>query len=172
MKTKLALLAISSSLLLGATVLLAQNANTNSLPLDQTVKYQVALEADRSLGERAILPPGLKEKLRLTAEQRSELKPIEDDFSNTSEQYQTANQPSIDAALEVNRQAREAKDTGRIEAARRQLQRAWAGLQPYRNAAVKQIKPLLTPVQTIVLEDAKNQWHENDGSEANDPSAN
>jgi len=174
MKTKLALLAISSSLLLGAPVLLAQNTNTstNSLPLDQTVKYQVALEADRSLGERALLPPGLKEKLRLTAEQRSELRPIEDDFANTSEQYQTANQPRIDAALDMNRQARESKDTGRIEAARQQLQQVWAGLQPYRDAAVKQIKPLLTPAQIIILEDAKNQWRENHGSEANDPSAN
>ena len=142
MITKLALFAISSSLLLGAPVLLAQNTNINSLPLDQTVKYQVALETDRSLGERALLPPGLKEKLRLTAEQRSELKSFEDDFSNTSEQYQTANQPRIDAALEVNRQARESKDSGRIEAARRQLQQVWAGLQPYRN-----------------------QWHENHGSE-------
>ena len=120
----------------------------------------------------AILPPGLKEKLRLTAEQRSELKPIEDDFSKTSEQYQTANQPRIDAAVEVNRLARESKDAGRIEAARRQLQQAWAGLQPYRDAAVKQIKPLLTPAQTIVLEDPKNQRHENHVSEANDPSAN
>jgi hypothetical protein len=172
MKTKLALLAISSSLLLGAPVLRAQNASTNALPLNQTVKYQVALETDRLLGERALLPPGLKEKLRLTAEQRSELKPIEDDFFNTSEQYQTANQPRIDAALDVNRQARESKDTGRIESARRQLQQVWAGLQPYRDTAVKQIKPLLTPAQIIVLEDAKNQWHENHGSEANDPSAN
>jgi len=169
-KTKLALLAISSSLLLGAPVLLAQN--TNSLALDQTLKYQVALETDRSLGERAILPPGLKEKLRLTEEQRSELKPIEDDFSKTSVEYQTANQPRIDAALEVNRQARESKDTGRIEAARHLLQQVWAGLQPYRNAAVKQIEPLLTPDQIIILEDAKNQWHENHGSKVHDPSAN
>jgi len=170
MKTKLALLAISSSLLLGPHSLRAQN--TNSLPLDQTVKYQVALESDRSLGERAVLPPGLKEKLRLTEEQRSELKPIEDDFSKTSIEYQSANQPRIDAALEVNRQARESKDTGRIEAARHQLQQVWAGLQPYRNTAIKQIKPLLTPDQIIVLEDASNQWHENHGSEAHDPSAN
>jgi hypothetical protein len=172
MKTKLTLLAIGGSLWLGAPVLLAQNTNTNSLPLNQTVKYQIALENDRSLGERAILPPGLKEKMRLTDEQRTELKPIEDDFANTSRQYQVANQPRIDAALDVSRQARMSKDTGRIEAARRQLQTAWAGLQPYRAAAVKQIKPLLTPDQIIILEDAKNQWHENHGIEANDPSAN
>jgi hypothetical protein len=172
MKTKLTLLAVSSSLLLGAPVLLAQNTDTNSLPLNQTVKYQVALESDRLLGERALLPPGLKERLRLTAEQRSELKPIEDDFSNTSEQYRIANQPRIDAALEANRLACESKDTGKIEAARHQLQQVWTGLQRYRDNAVKQIKPLLTPAQITVLEDAKNQWHENHGSEVNDPSAN
>ena len=171
MKTKLTLLAIGGSLWLGAPVFLAQNTNTNSLPLNQTVKYQVALEYDRSLGERALLPPGLKEKMQLTGEQRTELKPFEDDFAKTSQEYQIANQPRIDAALDVSRQARESKDTARIEAARRQLQIAWAGLQPYRAAAVKQIRPLLTPDQIVVLEDAKNQWHENHGTEANDPSA-
>jgi hypothetical protein len=136
------------------------------------VKYQVALENDRLLGERALLPPGLKEKMRLTAEQRTELKPMEDDFANTSEQYQIANQPRIEAALEASRQARESKDAGRIEAARQQLQQVWAGLKPYRDNAVKQIKPLLTPDQVSVMEDATNQWRENHGYEANDPSAN
>ena len=174
MRTKLAVLASSSSLLLGVPALLAQNISTNlnSLPLNQTLKYQVALENDRLLGERALLPPGLKEKMRLTAEQRTELKPMEDDFANTSEQYQIANQPRIEAALEASRQARESKDAGRIEAARQQLQQVWAGLKPYRDNAVKQIKPLLTPDQVSVMEDATNQWRENHGYEANDPSAN
>jgi hypothetical protein len=51
---------------------LAQDSNTNSLPLNQTVKYQVALETGRLLGKRALLPPGLKEKLRLNVKQRSD----------------------------------------------------------------------------------------------------
>src|ERR1017187_6061919 len=108
MKSKLTLLAISSSLVLAAPALLAQdtNTNTNTLSLTQTVKYQKALENDRSLGERSLLPPGLKEKMKLTDEQRGELKPIEDDFANTCQQYQIANQPRIDAAEEANRQAR------------------------------------------------------------------
>ena len=174
MKTKLTLLAVSSSLVLAAPALLAQDTNTNTytLPLTQTVKYQKAFENDRSLGERSLLPPGLKEKLQLTDEQRTELKPIEDDFANTCQQYQIANQPRIDAAEEANRQARASKDTAKIEAARKQLQQVWAGLRPYREAAVKQIKPLLTPDQITILDDAKNQWRENHGNEANDPSAN
>jgi len=175
MKTKLTLLAISSSLALAAPALLAQDTNTNgtnALPLNQTLKYQVALENDRSLGERSLLPPGLKEKLKLTDAQRTELKPIEDDFANSCQQYQTANQPRIDAAQEANRQARASKDTAKIEAARKQLQQVWAGLRPYREAAVKQTKPLLTPDQLAILEDPKNQWHENHADEVNDPSAN
>ena len=44
MKTKLTLLVFSSSLVLAMPALLAQNTNTNSLPLTQTLKYQVALE--------------------------------------------------------------------------------------------------------------------------------
>jgi Spy/CpxP family protein refolding chaperone len=174
MKTKLTLLAISSSVVLAAPALLAQDitTNTNTLPLTETVKYQKAFENDRSLGERSLLPPGLKEKLKLTDEQRGELKPIENDFAKTCQEYQTANQPRIDAAQEANRQARESKDTAKIEAARKQLQQVWAGLRPYRETAVKQIKPLLTPDQLVILEDPKNQWRENHGSEANDPSAN
>jgi Spy/CpxP family protein refolding chaperone len=172
MKTKLPLLVISSSLLLAAPALLAQNTNTNTLPLNQTVKYQVALENDRSLGERSLLPPGLKEKMKLTDEQRADLKPIEDDFANTSQQYQIANQPRIDAAQEANRQARASKDAAQIQAARNQLQQVWAGLQPDRDPAINKIKPLLTPDQLKVLEDAKNQWRENHAAEANDPSAN
>ena len=172
MKTKVILGVISSSLLLAAPALLAQNTNTNSLPLTQTLKFQVALESDRSLGERSLLPPGLKEKMKLTDAQRTELKPIEDDFANTSREYQTANQPRIDAAQEANRQARESKDVARIQAARQQLQQIWAGLLPDREAAVKQIKPLLTPAQLKVLEDPKNQWRERHAAEANDPSAN
>lgn len=172
MKTKLTLLVISSSMVLATPALLAQNTNTNTLPLTQTLKYQQALEKDRSLGERSLLPPGLKEKLKLTEEQRTELKPIEKDFANTSQEYKVANQPRIDAAQEANRQARVSKDTAQIQAARKQLQQVWAGLQPYREAAVKQIKPLLTPDQLKVLEDPKNQWRENHTVEANDPSAN
>jgi hypothetical protein len=171
MSTKLTLAVIGSSLLLAAPALLAQSTNTNTLPLTQTLKYQVALENDRSLGERSLLPPGLKEKMKLTDEQRTELKPIEDDFAKTSQQYQKANQPRIDAAQEANRQARVSKDAGQIQASREQLQQVWAGLQPYRVAAVKQVKPLLTPDQLTMLEDAKNQWRENHAAEANDPSA-
>ena len=174
MKIKFTLFIISSSLVLATPALLAQdtNTNTNSLPLTQTVKYQKAFENDRSLGEQSLLPPGLKEKLKLTDEQRGELKPIENDFANTCQQYQIANQPRIDAAQEANRQARESKNTAKIEAARKQLQQVWAGLQPDREAAVKQIKPLLTPDQLKVLDYAKNQWRENHADEANDPSAN
>ncbi len=80
---QLTLLVISSSLVLATPPLLAQTTNTNTLPLTQTVKYQAALEKDRSLGERSLLPPGLKEKLKLTEEQRTELKPIEHELSPT-----------------------------------------------------------------------------------------
>jgi Spy/CpxP family protein refolding chaperone len=171
MKTKLTLIACGGLWLLAAPALWAQPANTNSLPLTQTLKYQLALENDLLLGEHAILPPGLKEKLKLTDEQRTELKPIEDDFAKTSQEYQAANEPRIEAALEANRQARSTGDAAQIQAARQQLQQVWAGLQPYRDSAVKQIKPLLTPEQTAILVEEKNQWHENHTAEVNDPSA-
>jgi len=172
MKRTITMLAISSSLLLAAPALLAQITNTNALPLTHTLKYQVALEDDISLGERSLLPPGLKEKMKLTDVQRAELKPIEDYFANTSLQYQKANQPRIDAAHEANRQARAAKDKAQIEVARKQLQDVWAALQPDRASAVTKIKPLLTPEQLLILEDPKNQWREHHADQANDPSSN
>lgn len=172
LKTKVTLFAIHSLLLLAAPALLAENTNTNSLPLVQTTKYQTALEFERSLGELALLSPGLKEKMKLTDAQRAELKLTEDDFAATGLQYQIANQPRIDAALEANRQARTLKDTTQIHAARKQLQQVWAGLQPDRVTSVAKIKPLLTPEQLKILEDPKNQWRESHADEANDPSAN
>jgi Spy/CpxP family protein refolding chaperone len=174
MKIKLTLLAISSSLVLAVPALLAQitNTNTNAVPLNQTLKYQRALENDRSLGEWSLLTPGLKEKMKLTDEQRAELKPIERDFAKTSRDYQKANQPRIDAALESNRQARASKDTTQIQAARKQLQDVWAGLQPDRVASLAKVKPLLTPEQLTILEDPKNQWRERHTDQANEPSSN
>ncbi len=154
---------MGSSLLLAAPELLAQNNFTTNT---QTRQLQRPFE-----GKRLLLPPGLREKLDLTDQQKAELKPIEDDFARTSGEYQAANQPRIDAALEANRQARASKDTGQIEAARKQLQDVWAGLQRYRDTAVNQIKPLLTPDQLTILEDPKNQWRENHVDQANDPSA-
>jgi len=130
------------------------------------------LENGRSLGERSLLPPGLKEKLKLTAEQRTALKTIQKDFAKTSQEYQAANQPRIDAAQEAIRQACVTKDTAQVQAARSQLQQVWAGLQPYREAAVEKIKPQLMPEQIEILNDPKNQWRENHAAEANDPSAN
>ena len=146
--------------------------STNNLPLVQSVKYQKAVEDDLALGERLLLPPGVKEKLGLTEDQRASLKPIEDEFSSTCEQYQIANQPRIDAAMEAIKKARMAKDTDLIQDARRQLQDDWAGLQSYRAQAVRQVRLLLTPDQIAILDDPQNQWRENHGSEANDPSAN
>ena len=166
--------AIPGSLLLATLTLLAQSNITSTLspPLNLTVKYQADPENDRPQGERALLPPGLKERMQLTSDQQAGLKPFEDDFAGTSAQYQAANQPRIDAAQEANRQARQAQDAAQIQAARKQLQDVWAGLQPCRDAEVVKIKPLLTPNQIKILEDPANQWHENHGAEANDPSSN
>jgi hypothetical protein len=176
MKTKLTRFVLGSALAMSGSVLFAQiadtNLNTNAVPLNQTLKYQVVREQDRNLGEHALLPPGLKEKLRLTDAQQLELAPIEEDFAKTSREYQVANQPRIDAAQEANRQARESKNTEQIQDARKQLQNVWAGLQKYRDESVRKAKHLLTPEQITILEDPNNQWRENHASEANDPSAN
>src|ERR1700722_2599383 len=122
MKTKF-IIFLSSGLMALGTAIWAQS--TNNLPLVQAVKYQKAVEDDLALGERLLLPPGVKEKLGLTEDQRASLKPIEDEFSSTCEQYQIANQPRIDAAMDAIKQARMAKDTNLIQDARRQLQGDW-----------------------------------------------
>jgi len=178
MKTKLTLLAIIGSLMVAALALQAQtivtnaNANTNAVAFIQTPKYLVSVESDRALGERAVLPPGLKEMMKLTNAQRTEIRPIEEEFAITSQKYQMDNQPRIEAAQEASRKARASKDKAEIQSARTRLQDVWVGLQSSRMAAVDQIKRLLTPVQLKILEDPKNQWRENHLDEVNDPSSN
>lgn len=180
-KIKFTFLAISVSLVLAAPALPAQDITANtvyindeskSFPVVVTLKYHDAVISGRSLGEHALLPPGLKLKMKLTGEQRNELKPIEDDFAATSQQYEAANQSRIDAAGDVSRQVRGSKNAAQIRAARAQSQAVWAGLQPDRDAAAKAIKPILTPNQIAILEDSQNGWRENHVYEANDPSAN
>jgi hypothetical protein len=168
MKTKITLLVMSSSLVLAMPAVLAQSTDTNAFPFLLT--NDIAAATDR-LGERSLLPPGLKEKMKLTNAQRTDLKPIEDGFATTSQQYQAANQSRIDSAQEAGRRARASKDPAQIRAARKQLQDIWVGLHRDREAAVHQVKPLLTPDQLKILEETKNQWHENHADEVNDPSA-
>lgn len=189
MKTKLLLFAIGSPLLLAAAAMLAQENLSTNLATNHSTNLSVDLSTNiaavnagttnaqprkypKALAvEQLLLPSGFKEKLKLTEAQRTELKPIEDDFANTSREYRLANQPRIDAANEANRQARAAKDQTQIQAARTQLQQVWAGLKPYRMTDVNRIKPLLTPEQLKILEDPKNQWPEDNAAETEDRSA-
>jgi hypothetical protein len=172
MKATLTLLVMSSALVLGAPAVLAQSINIITFPPTNTWTYQAAVGNDLCLGELSLLPAGLKAKMKLTNAQREDLKPIEDDFAITSELYQIANQTRIDDAQDAIRRARTWKDPARIRAARKQLQDVWVGLHREREAAVIQIKPLLTPDQLEILQDARNRWHENHADEVNDPSAN
>ena len=175
MKTKFIRYAIGGSLLLGAAALTAQTVepgtNNISRPLSQTVRNQAMVESDRDLGEHALFTPGLRENLRLTEDEQAELRPIEADFAKTSQEYQAANQPRIDAAREAIQLARGSKNEAQIQSARHQLQQTWAGLQKYRNESIRQVKLLLTPAQVAILEDPANQWREDHTYEANDPSA-
>jgi len=181
MNVKFLLFAIVGCLMLAVPVLRAQGITTNTIyvnseskdfPVVVTLKYKDAVMCERTLGEHSLLPPGLKDKMRLTPKQCEALKPFEDDFASTSQQYEAANQFRIDAAGDVSRQVRGSKNTAQIRAARNESQAAWAGLQSYRDSAVKKIQPLLTPEQLAILEDPLNQWHENHVYEAHDPSAN
>lgn len=185
MKTRFTLLLIGSSLLVVSALLAQDNFATNvSTNLGANLATSAATNISTSssvvtnaptrkhpsafTGEQLLLPPALKAKLKLTDIQSSELKPIEDDFAITSQEYKTANQPRIEAANEAHQQARALKDKGQIQATRTQLQQVWAGLQPYRLAAVAKVKPLLTPDQLKILDDPKSQWRENLAEEAND----
>jgi hypothetical protein len=181
MNTKFLLFAIVGCLMPAVPDLRAQCITTNTIyinsgsknfPVVVTWKYHDAVMCERTLGEHSLLPPGLKDKMKLTLRQSEALKPFEDDFASLSQQYEAANQFRIDAAGDVSRQVRGSKNAAQIQAARNESQAAWAGLQPYRNSAVKQIKPLLTTNQIAILEDPLNQWHENHVYEAHDPSAN
>ena len=96
MKSKFTLLAIGCSMVLTVPALPAQditadtiytNSKAGAFPVTVTLKYHEALVSGRSLGEHALIPPGLKLKMKLTGEQRDSLKPFEDAFASTSWQY-------------------------------------------------------------------------------------
>jgi len=178
MKAKIILFALGSSLLLTTSTLLAQanlaanNAKNVAVNAASSVATSTNTEAWTNLtsvaDEHILLPPSLKEKLKLSDVQRAALKVIEDDFVRTSQEYKAANHPRIEAAQEAGRQAREAKDQAQIQAAHSQWQQVWAGLQPYRTTAVLKFKPLLTPDQLKVLEAPQNQWRGNHPDGAKD----
>jgi hypothetical protein len=168
MKTKFTVSALGSLLLIAPTLPAQTTFSTNITtgevsgspsPAGTNIPAQIHPREDG--GEQLLLPSGTRDKLRLTDEQKAEIKKIEADFANSRREYKAANQPRIDAANEANRQARAAKNPVQIQAARTQRQQVWAGLQPYREAAVTKIKPLLTPDQLKVLDDPANQWDEN-----------
>lgn len=186
MHTKLILLALGGPLLLAAPAMQAQQNLAGNSATNSAANLSTSVAANHSSSaantnvpirkfpkaladEQLLLPAGLKEKLLLTDPQKLQLKSIEDDFASTSREYKIANQPRIDAAQEANRQASVSGDKGQIQAAHTQLQQVWAGLQPYRVAAVARFKPLLTPDQIKLLEDPKNQWRENHAAEASVP---
>ncbi len=172
MKTKFTVRALGGLLLIAPTLPAQTTFSTNvttgevsGSPSPIGTNTPARINPREHRGEPLLLPPGTRDKLRLTDEQKNEIKPIEAEFANSIREYKTANQPRIDAAKEARRQARAAKDPIQIQAARAQLQQVWAGLQPYRAAAVTKIKPLLTPDQLKVLDDPFNQWDENQGAE-------
>jgi len=150
----------------------AANTGTNYFPLLNSPEYLNSVNQEKKVGERCLFPPGLKVLMRLTNAQKRDLKPLEDEFAKTAEQYRVANRVAIDGALVAERDARMAKDQALIEAARKRLQDAWSGLQSARADFVFRARAFLTPDQLVILDDPNNQWRESYPVEADDPSAN
>ena len=80
------------------------------------------------------------EKLNLTDEQKTKLKSIEESFGKAQHEYYLAHNDEI-------------------EAARKALEKAMSGLQEQRQAAMEQIKALLTPEQKALIQNARGEGH-------------
>ena len=87
-----------------------------------------------------LLPPPMLEKLNLTDEQKTKLKSIEESFGKAQHEYYLAHNDEI-------------------EAARKALEKAMSGLQEQRQAAMEQIKALLTPEQKALIQNARGEGH-------------
>lgn len=129
MKAKLFALVIGSSLVLITPALHA--GDTNATPQAQPRK-----EGQR--GGFALLPPPLIEKLNLTDEQKTKLKAIEESFGKAQQEYLAAHKDEIDAA-------------------RKAMETAMAGLQDQRKSAMEQLKALLTPEQAEQIHGGKGE---------------
>jgi hypothetical protein len=138
-----------------ATNLAANNAANSAANTATSLATNVAPSAPTNAAAPAeipefgqpLLPPELKERLKLSDTQQAELKTIEDDFARTLQEYEAANKARIDAAYEADRQARLAKDERLIKAAAEQFTLVWAGVRPERKAAMARVKEVLTPEQ-------------------------
>ena len=101
-----------------------------------------------------------KKRLALSDPNRKFIEIAPDNFNKTMAQMEPRITPRV-----KNRLANDGSELG--------LDLSFTKLEDFEpDNVVKQIKPLLTPDQLVILEDPKNQWRENHVNEANDPSAN
>lgn len=90
------------------------------------------------MGGYPLLPPPVIEKLNLSEDQKAKLKSIEEGFTKAQQEYFTFHKEQI-------------------EAAKKAMDAAMAGLQEQRKAAMEQVKSLLTPEQVEMLHGPKGE---------------
>ena len=126
MKAKLFAVALGSLLLVSPTL---RAGETNCPPAPS--QPQIRKEGPPR-GQFMVIPPQMIEKLNLTEDQKAKLKSIEEAFNKAQQEYFTTHKDEIDAA-------------------RQAMTKAMSGLQEQRQAAMEQLKALLTPEQMEML---------------------
>jgi len=127
MKAKLFAFAVSSLLLLTPTL---RAGDTNTIP------PAAKPHGDAPRVSFFLIPPQIFEKLNLTEDQKTKLKSIDETFGKTQQEYIAAHKDEIDAA-------------------RKAMETAMAGLQEQRKAAMEQVKSLLTQEQVDMIQSKK-----------------
>lgn len=110
--------------------------------------------------EHGLLPPPLVEKLNLSEEQKAKLQEIEKQWAKTRDEYMAAHKAEFDAARAAAAEARKSEDPAKRREARLMMARAMEGLQPQRQAAMEQVKAILSDEQKKILEQARADFQE------------
>ncbi len=148
MRNRLILVAIGSSMLLASPPLRAEDTSSTNAPPARQHKA-----GPRGAMVEHLIPPRLEEKLNLTEDQKPKIKAIEESYTKTAQEYRTAHKAEFDAARAAREEATKSNDPAKRKEAGEKFRQAMAGLQPQRQAAVDQIKSLLTDEQ-------KKTWEE------------
>jgi Spy/CpxP family protein refolding chaperone len=154
MKKQLILFTIGSSLMLAPLALRAEDTEGPKPggPPHREMKHGPKFER--------LIPPGLEEKLKLTEDQKTKIKAIEDSFKKTREEYMAAHKAEFEAGHEAMKAARESNDEGKRKEAGQKLRGLREGMAEHRKVALDQVKSLLTDEQKKLWEEEKQKFQE------------
>ncbi|MDW8344037.1 MAG: Spy/CpxP family protein refolding chaperone [Verrucomicrobiae bacterium] len=133
----------------------------SSLVLPALAKEDKPKRADDHPSRSAqLLPPPLIEQLHLTAAQRAEYDRLQAQWNDARDRHRAQHQEEMKKLRRELRAAREAGDEARVRELREQAAKIHRPQMELRQQLVQQFRATLTPEQQIVLDTARDRFHQ------------